>query len=253
MKKNETLTDTSTVSNEEIQSNEFVAPQQQNGATKKKYFDAMRIAYIAIFTALSFALRFFEFSILPAVPYLQIDFSDVFILICAFALGPVSGIIAGVMKEVLYGIFFTHTYFVGELANMIILIPFILLPSLMYKKHKGIKSVILWLSVSLVMRTLWSFPVNLFLNFPVFVGFNWELGMSTFLSVWYWAMLFNLIKGLMLVVAVLLLYKSVSRLIHVINSKFVDKPQKTAVAATDAQPSDSSEVTQATTPDDTNK
>lgn len=194
-------------------------------ASKKKYFDAMRIAYIAIFTAMSFALRFLEFSILPAVPYLQVDFSDVFILICAYAMGPISGIVAGVMKEVIYGIFFTHTYFVGELANIVILVPFILLPSIMYKKHKGIKSVIFWLVISCIMRTIWSFPVNLLLNFPVFVGFNWELGMSMFLDVWYWAMLFNLIKIVMVSVATLLLYKSVSRLIHLINDKFADKAE----------------------------
>ena len=208
---------------------------------KKKYFDAMRIAYIAVFAALSFALRFLEFTILPAVPYLKIDFSDVFILICAYALGPVSGIIAGVMKEVIYGLFFTHTYFVGELANIIILVPFILLPSLMYKKYKGIKSVIVWLVISCLLRTAWSFPVNLLLNFPVFVGFNWELGMSMFLGVWYWAMLFNLIKSFMLAVAVLLLYKSVSRLIHIISSKFTDNDSKDAEGAVAVSEAEQSE------------
>ena len=191
--------------------------------TKKKYFTALRIAYIAVFTALSFALRLLEFAILPAVPYLQMDFSDVFILICAYALGPISGIIAGVAKEVIYGIFFTHTFFVGELANIVILVPFILLPSLMYRKHKGIKSVIFWMVIACLMRTAWSFPVNLLLNFPVFVGFNWEVGMPMFLDVWYWVMLFNLIKSTILAVVVLLLYKSVSRVLQLINSKVSEK------------------------------
>lgn len=218
------------------------------GTSKKKYFDAMRIAYIAIFTALSFALRFVEFMVLPAVPFLKIDFSDVFILICAYALGPVSGIIAGVMKEVIYGMFFTKTYFVGELANMVILIPFILIPSIMYRKRKGIKSVIFWLVLSCLIRTAWSFPVNLFLNFPVFVGFNWKLGMSTFMSVWYWAMLFNLIKSFMIAVAALLLYKSISRLIHLINSKFTDgdrqaKELEGAAAATESEQNTTSDET----------
>ena len=35
----------------------------------KDYFTATRIAYIAIFTALSFAIRFLQFAILPAVSY----------------------------------------------------------------------------------------------------------------------------------------------------------------------------------------
>ena len=173
-----------------------------------------------LFIRKGFALRFLQFPILPAVPFLKFDFSDAFILICAYALGPVAGIIAGVMKEVIYGIAFTGSAFVGEIANIIILIPFILIPSIMYKKHKGIKSVLFWLAVACVVRTIWSIPVNLLLNFPAFMGFNWELGMSMFWKVWYWATLFNLIKNIILAVVVMLLYKSVSRLIHLINSKF---------------------------------
>lgn len=197
-----------------------IAQKQSKGAIFKQYFTARRIAYIATFTAISFALRFLQFPILPAVPFLKFDFSDAFILICAYALGPVAGIIAGVMKEVIYGIAFTGSAFVGEIANIIILIPFILIPSIMYKKHKGIKSVFFWLAVACVVRTIWSIPVNLLLNFPAFMGFNWELGMSMFWKVWYWATLFNLIKNIILAVVVMLLYKSVSRLIHLINSKF---------------------------------
>ena len=197
-----------------------IAQKQSKGAIFKQYFTARRIAYIATFTAISFALRFLQFPILPAVPFLKFDFSDAFILICAYALGPVAGIIAGVMKEVIYGIAFTGSAFVGEIANIIILIPFILIPSIMYKKHKGIKSVLFWLAVACVVRTIWSIPVNLLLNFPAFMGFNCELGMSMFWKVWYWATLFNLIKNIILAVVVMLLYKSVSRLIHLINSKF---------------------------------
>ena len=197
-----------------------IAQKQSKGAIFKQYFTARRIAYIATFTAISFALRFLQFPILPTVPFLKFDFSDAFILICAYALGPVAGIIAGVMKEVIYGIAFTGSAFVGEIANIIILIPFILIPSIMYKKHKGIKSVLFWLAVACVVRTIWSIPVNLLLNFPAFMGFNWELGMSMFWKVWYWATLFNLIKNIILAVVVMLLYKSVSRLIHLINSKF---------------------------------
>lgn len=217
--------DLATVADEEvIASNGGDLPLQKSQKSRKQkvYFTAMRIAYIAIFTAMSFALRFWDFPILPAVDFLKFDFSDIFVLISGYALGPISGVIVGVMKEVIYGIFFTKTSFVGEVANIIILVPFVLLPSLIYKKHKGIKSVVFWIVVSCLMRTVWSFPVNYVLNFPVFVGFNWEKGMSMFLSVWYWVVLFNLIKSLILAVVVLLLYKSISRVIQMINNKIAE-------------------------------
>ncbi|MDE7395093.1 MAG: ECF transporter S component, partial [Clostridiales bacterium] len=186
-----------------------VAQKRNKGEAFKEYFTARRIVYIATFTVLSLVLRFLQFPVLNAVPFLQLDFSDVFILICAYALGPVAGIISGAFKELLYGVITgSSTAFVGEFANIIILIPFILIPAIIYKKHKGIKSVILWLIVACVVRVLWSIPVNLLLNFPAFLGFNWKLGMAFFWDVWYWVTLFNFIKTIVLAVVVMLLYKS---------------------------------------------
>lgn len=196
------------------------------GEVFKNYFTATRIAYIAIFTALSFVLRLLQFSVLGATPYLKLDFSDAFILICAYALGPVAGIISGVLKEVIYGICFTSTAFVGELANIIVMLPFILIPSILYKKHKGIKSVLIGLAIACVVRTVWSIPVNMLLNFPVFVGFNWPVGIKTFLKVWYWATLFNLIKVAVLSAVVFLLYKPLSKLIKLTGEKFAKLKKK---------------------------
>lgn len=205
------------------------AQPAQNKAKEffKTYFTATRIAYIGVFTALSLALRFLQFSVLPAVPYLQLDFSDAFVFICGYALGPVSGTITLVLKELIYGIIGSKTFFVGELANVVITLPFLLITSIIYKKHKGIKAVLAGMAIACTVRVLWSFPVNWLLNFPVFVGFDWPRGMSMFLKVWYWAMLFNLIKTVVLTAVVMLLYKPLSRLIQLTSDKF-DRRKKTA-------------------------
>ncbi len=215
-----------------------VKSKKSIGEVFKNYFTATRIAYMAIFTALAFVLRMLQFSVLPAVPYLKLDFSDAFILICAYSLGPVAGIISGVLKELIYGICFTSTAFVGELANVIVMLPFILIPSILYKKHKGIKAVLVGIAIACVARTIWSIPVNLLLNFPVFVGFNWQLGMKTFLKVWHWATLFNFIKVAALSAISFLLYKPLSKLIKLTNEKFNKRKNK-------AQPAE--EVTVETT------
>lgn len=226
---------------DEITSANIVETAEQGGGKlalnqqKSTFFTARRMAYIAAFTAISFALRFWQFAILPAVSFLKFDFSDAIVLICAYALGPISGMICGVVKEVLYGIFLSQSGFIGELANIILLIPFILIPSIIYKKHKGIKSVILWLVVACFVRLIVSFPVNMFLNFPAFLGRNWEKGMSMFLQVWYWVMLFNFIKSIILAVLVILVYKSVSRLIHMLNDKF-DEVRERRQSSGDSEP-----------------
>ena len=78
-----------------------VKSKKNVGEIFKNYFTATRMAYIAVFTALSFILRLpvFEFPIFPAVPFMKIDFSGVFALIAGFSLGPVAGVIVSVLKE----------------------------------------------------------------------------------------------------------------------------------------------------------
>ena len=212
-----------------------VAPeeaQKQKKSAKEvfaNYFTATRIAYIAIFTALSFALRFWEIALLPGTPvgFLKLDFSNIFPLLGGFALGPIAGVTIGVLKEVLW-MFFSSTGGVGELANIVMLLPFVLIPSIGYKYHKGIKSVLLFVSIACVCEVIWCFPVNWLLNFPVFVGFNWEFGMSFFINnyVWGWVMLFNLIKWVVTAVVVMLIYKSISQLIKLTNEKFTKIAEK---------------------------
>ena len=102
----------STNTSEQLTEAQQKTPPEQARQGKKfnirQYFTATRIAYLALFTALSFVLRLpsFEFMIFPAVPFLKMDFSNTFVMIAGFALGPVSGIIVGALKEVLYGLFF---------------------------------------------------------------------------------------------------------------------------------------------------
>ena len=137
-----------------------VKSKKNVGEIFKNYFTATRMAYIAVFTALSFILRLpvFEFPIFPAVPFMKIDFSGVFALIAGFSLGPVAGVIVSVLKEFIYALSFTQTIGVGELANILIMLPFILIPSIVYKKYKGIKTVLITIAIGCVAQAIISVP-----------------------------------------------------------------------------------------------
>lgn len=222
----EVETSENTETQPEIASAEKAKKQNALSEKLKNYFTATRMSYLAIFTALSFILRlpFFEFPIIPAVPFLKIDFSGVFAMIAGFALGPVAGIVVSVIKEFLYALSFTQTIGVGEVANILIMLPYLLIPSIVYKKHKGIKAVLISLSAACVCQVVWSIPVNYLLTFPfylnLYMGTPWAGGMEFYLSVWYWAVLFNFVKTVLLSAATLLLYKPLSRLIKLTNAKF---------------------------------
>ncbi|MDE6075216.1 MAG: ECF transporter S component, partial [Clostridia bacterium] len=117
------------------------------GKAFKEYFTATRMAFLAVFTALSYVLSLFDFPLLPGTPvtFLKLDFSNVFVMLSGFALGPVAGCIVAVLKELIHALTVGQTAFVGELANVLMVLPYMLIPSIVYKKHKGIKVVIVTL------------------------------------------------------------------------------------------------------------
>lgn len=108
----------------------------------KKMFSAKRLALMAVFAALSFVVSLFEFPIFPtAANWLKLDFGNVFIMLIAFLFGPVEGVLVCTVKELLR-ISVSSSGGVGELANIIMTCSFILLPSIVYKFHKGLIVVI---------------------------------------------------------------------------------------------------------------
>lgn len=195
------------------------------------YFTATRMAYLALFTALAYILYlpWFEFYLFPAVSFMKVDFSNTFVMIAGLALGPVAGVVVGILKEILHALTFSQTIGVGELANILIMLPYILIPSIVYKKRKGIKTVIFVLLSACVAQVVWSVPVNYLLTFPfywnLFTHAPWAAGSEFYLTVWYWAVLFNLVKCALITVAVILLYKPLSRLIKLTNQKFSRKKE----------------------------
>lgn len=217
-----------TSANEQVATIEQTAEPERAKRRWAEYFTTARIAYIAVFTAFAYIMYmpFLEFAVVPAVDFLKIDFSNTFVMIAGFSLGPLAAVIVGVMKEILHALTFSSTVGVGELANIIVMLPYILIPSIVYIKHKGIKTVLVTLLCGCVGQTLMSFPTNCFLSFPFFLGFDWTLGMRFFLSVWYWVLLFNFIKTVLISTAVLLLYKPLSRLIKLINRKFAERGKR---------------------------
>lgn len=199
--------------------------EKKRGAAFKEYFTATRISFIAIFTALSYVLTLFDFPLLPGTPvtFLKLDFSNVFVMLSGFALGPVAGCIVAVLKELIHALTVGHTAFVGELANVLFVLPYMLIPAIVYKRHKGIKIVIVTLVLGCIAQCLVSLPVNYLLNFPAFMaafGGTWEGGKQLFIKTWYWALLFNFVKTVIISAVTLVVYKPLSLLIKKTNEKF---------------------------------
>ena len=187
----------------------------QNKERKNQFkarFSAKRMALMAIFVALSFCVSLLSFSIFPSSPvfFLEIDFGNVFILLIAFLLGPIEGIIVCVLKESIR-IFAGSTGGVGELANMLMTSAYILLPSIVYQYRKGLKVVIFALVGACIVGTAAALLVNRFITFPLFGElFLHTDGVALFMANFWLIVAFNLIKTTAVSVLTLLLYKRLS-------------------------------------------
>ncbi len=180
-------------------------------------FTTKKIVYLSIAVALAFVLTYIEIPIFT--PFLKLDFSFSVILIFAYMFGSVEGEIVLLLVETLC-LLKTSSGGVGELCNFVLGNVFIVIPSLIYRKKKGLKSVIITLILCSLLATVISFPLNRFFIFPVYSNFlNGISYVDLFNDTIVFLLLFNLIKYLSNSLIAVLLYKRLKLLIFGFNKK----------------------------------
>ncbi len=211
----------------------------------KSYFSATRIAMIALFSALAGVLYILNFSIPFAFPgFLEFRFSDVPVLIGTFALGPVAGcIIVLFMVLIKLVIVSTSTYFVGDLADILVGFALVIPAGLIYNKNRTFKGALLGMGVGTLVSTALAVLLNRILLVPAYVelmfGGSWDpiIGMMTplfpnctvenFYTLYLWVSVlpFNLLRCLVASLITLLVYKHISRAINRFNERLVPKKE----------------------------
>lgn len=182
---------------------------------------------IAVLSALAGVLMLLKIP-LPIFPdWLTIDLSDLPAVIGALVLGPLAGVIVEIIK-VLINLMLngTQTGGVGEFANILIGVSFVLPVGLLYKQRKTFKSAITGCLIGIVSMALAGVVLNYFVLLPLyakvygievigFVEFAKILPLTgQFLNTVFDFVLiiiapFNIIKGIMITVITALLYKFV--------------------------------------------
>ncbi len=139
---------------------------------------------MGMLAALATVLMFISFPIPFAPPFYKVDVSDLPIMIGAFAMGPLSGIIMEFLKNILHIIVSgTDTYGVGELANFLSGTIFVCTAAMIYKYKKTKMTAVISLIVATILMSIASCFINLYLTLPAYVGFsNGKLSMEAILS-----------------------------------------------------------------------
>lgn len=221
---------------------EITSPQgeQQNAEkavqkeTKPHFFSAGNLAVMAILSALSFILYatpFLKFSLPFIFPsFLDMQFSDLPALLGGFALGPVAGCIIIVVKCCLK-MPMTSTGCVGELADIIVGIAFVLPAALIYKRNKSRKGALIGLLVGMLSAVGVSILANWLILIPFYASLQ-EIGIEGLLSMMqalypeitadtlynYYLPLavlpFNMLRCLVCAVITYFVYKPLSKALH---------------------------------------
>ena len=198
--------------------------KKKNGNTER-ILTTRKLTMIGMFSAIAAILMIFEFPVPFAPSFYKLDFSEIPVLITAFAFGPVAGVMVEFCKIVLNLLMdSTTTAFVGELANFTVGCAFVLPASIIYLFKKNRKSAILGCVVGTLCLTFFGTAFNAIYLIPKFAelyGMPLEaiVGMGTAINpsitdvtslVIYAVAPLNIIKGASVSLVTMLVYKKLS-------------------------------------------
>ena len=206
---------------------------KSNGASTARRAKAINVRYMtmtAMLSAISFILMFLDFNV-PLMPsFIQMDFSELPALIGAFAMGPVSGVVICLIKNLLH-LMMSTTGGVGELCNFLLGAAFVIPAGYFYQKKKARKNALVGAFIGALSMAVFSVFFNNFLVYPIYynfmpmetiigaykaaasvlkINFTWNTMLPYLIA---FNMPFTFVKGLADVLLTFLLYKHISPII----------------------------------------
>ena len=197
---------------------------KRNGNTGK-ILNTRKVAMIGMFSAIAGILMILEIPMPFAPSFYKIDASELSVLICGFAFGPVAGVLTEFVK-IIIKLFLkpTSTAFVGELANFCVGCSMVLPATIIYHARKKKTTAIIGCITGTIVMTIFGTLINavyLLPTFAVMYGMPLDalIGMGTALNanvtdvftfVAFCVAPLNLIKGTAVSVLTFVLYKPLS-------------------------------------------
>ena len=182
----------------------------------------VRVAVFGGFSAILYCVPFLKFPV-PFFPsFLEFHFDEIPAFIAAFAYGPMTGLYILLVKTFIK-LPLTTTLCVGEIADLIYSVAFIIPAAVYYKRHRTFKGALKSLILGLVCQLVVSLVANVYVMFPFYMqmfgiseagllkicqaanpaikDIRWSVGFIAVLP-------FNALKDAMIIVVTMLVYKS---------------------------------------------
>ena len=176
----------------------------------------------ALFGAIGFILMFVELGV-PIMPsFIKFDISELPALIATFAYGPIYGILVCFLKNALH-LLVTSTAGVGEMANFLMGIFFVVPAGLIYRYHKTRKSALIGSLCGSLSLGFFCVLINYFLIYPIYYKIMipknvilsaYQAILPSVDSIFESLLIFNLpftaMKGIIVSILCFLIYKKLS-------------------------------------------
>ena len=191
-------------------------------AKKPNIFSTPYLTRMAILTAIAFILFLVQ---IPVVAFYKLDLSNIPVLLGAFSMGTVPGIIILALKCSL-ALLRTTSAGVGDLADFLMSAALIIPASVIYHRNKTRKTALIGMAVGTLCMVVVGVLANKFIMLPFYMGaYHMDMdGILKFANVggidseWKLLLLitapFNLLKGVVLSIVTGLIYKPLSPLLH---------------------------------------
>ena len=191
-------------------------------STTKTRFSVGVMTRVAILAAAASILFLIQ---IPIVAFYKLDLSNIPVLLGAFSMGPVPGMMILALKS-LIGLLSSSSAGIGELADFIMGTALVLPAALIYQQNKTRKNAIIGMAVGTLCMVIAGVLANKYIMLPFYMGaFHMDMdGILRFANVagvdseWKLLLLitgpFNLLKGVVLSVVAGLIYKPLSPILH---------------------------------------
>lgn len=196
--------------------------------TVKTKVNVRTLVQVGMLSALAIILMQFEIPLPFAPAFYKIDFSEVPVLIGCFSMGPFAGILIELIKVLLnLAIKGTMTMGIGDAANFLIGCAFCIPAALIYQKKHTKRGAAIGMAVGTVFMTALGCVLNAYILLPVYAkAFEMPLdalismgtevngainGLMTFVLLAVAP--FNLLKGIVVSLIVLFVYKKIRQVL----------------------------------------
>jgi len=181
------------------------------------------IVKVGFLSATAFILMYLEFQV-PLFPgFLKLDFSDVPALVASFAMGPLYGVMVELIKNIIHATI-TQSGGIGEIANFSVGSIFVYTAGIIYQFNKTRKTALISMAIATVVMAVTASLLNYYVFLPLYqkvMGWPMDaiIGMSKAANknivdvrtlIAYGIFPFNVLKGIMLSLITLLIYKKLS-------------------------------------------